>query len=94
MEERYYNCNLDVESTETENIEVAEPEGYFMGLSANNTVADVVTELYDAVFREILGDDVMDSTLGGLSRKELFRVMSKIFLQDGNRTIFKQLANS
>lgn len=89
---RTYWIDLDVESTETENIEVAEPEGYFMGLSANNTVADVVTELYDAVFREILGDDVMDSTLGGLSRKELFRVMSKIFLQDGNRTLFEQLA--
>ena len=90
--ERYYAFNCDVESTETEPFEVAESEGYFMGLSANNTVADVVTELYDAVFREILGDDVMDSTLGGLSRKELFRVMSKIFLQDGNRTIFEQLA--
>lgn len=89
--DRKYWTEFDVESTETENIEVAEPEGYFMGLSANNTVADVVTELYDAVFREILGDDVMDSTLGGLSRKELFRVMSKIFLQDGNRTIFEQL---
>lgn len=84
--------DFDVESTETENIEVAEPEGYFMGLSANNTVADVVTELYDAVFREILGDDVMDSTLGGLSKKELFRIMSKIFLQDGNRILFEQLA--
>lgn len=90
--DRKYWTEFDVESTEIENIEVAEPEGYFMGLSANNTVADVVTELYDAVFREILGDDVMDSTLGGLSRKELFRVMSKIFLQDGNRTIFEQLA--
>lgn len=89
---RMYWIDLDVESTETEPFEVAEPEGYFMGLSANNTVADVVTELYDAVFREILGDDVMDSTLGGLSRKELFRVMSKIFLQDGNQTLFEQLA--
>lgn len=81
-------------STECEKIETAEPEGYFMGLSANNTVADVVTELYDAVFREILGDDIMDSALGGLSRGELFRIMAKIFLQDGNRTIFEQLANN
>ena len=89
---RTYWIDLDAESTETEPFEVAEPEGYFMGLSANNTVADVVTELYDAVFREILGDDVMDSTLGGLSRKELFRVMSKIFLQDGNRKLYEQLA--
>lgn len=82
------------ESTECEKVEMATPEneGYFMGLSANNTVADVVTELYEAMFREILGDDIMDSTLGGFSRGELFRVMAKIFLQDGNKRIYEQLA--
>lgn len=90
--DRKYWIDFDVESAETENIEVAEPEGYFMGLSANNTVADVVTELYEAIFREILGDDIMDSTLGGFSRGELFRVMAKIFLQDGNKRIYEQLA--
>lgn len=81
------------ETTVWENVEVAPSESEcFMGLSANNTVSDVVTELYDAVFREILGDDIMDSTLGSFSRKELFRVMSKIYLQDGNKKICEQLA--
>lgn len=64
---------------------------YFMGLSASNTVSDVVTELYDAMFREILGDDTMDRALGSFDRKELFRVMAKIFLQDGNQKLYKQL---
>lgn len=64
---------------------------YFMGLSASNTVSDVVTELYDAMFREILGDETMDRALGSFDRKELFRVMAKIFLQDGNQKIYKQL---
>lgn len=64
---------------------------YFMGLAASNTVSDVVTELYDALFREILGDDTMDRTLGSFDRKELFRIMAKIFLQDGNQKIYKQL---
>ena len=65
---------------------------YFMGLSASNTVSDVVTELYDAMFREILGDETMDRALGSFNRQELFRVMAKIFLQDGNQKIYKQLA--
>ena len=64
---------------------------YFMGLSASNTVSDVVTELYDAMFREILGDETMDRALGSFNRQELFRVMAKIFLQDGNQKIYKQL---
>ena len=64
----------------------------FMGLGPMNTVSDFVIELYDGLFRDILGDDTMDRTLGSFDSKELFKVMSKIFLQDGNRTIFEQLA--
>lgn len=64
---------------------------YFMGLSASNTVSDVVTELYETMFREILGDETMDRALGSFDRKELFRVMAKIFLQDGNQKLYKQL---
>lgn len=64
----------------------------FMGLGPMNTVSDFVTELYDALFREILGDDTMDRALGSFDRKELFKVMSRIFLQDGNKRIYEQLA--
>ena len=65
---------------------------YFMGLSPSNTISDVVTELYDNMFREILGDDTMDRALGSFSRQELFKVMSMIFLQDGNQKIYRELA--
>ena len=75
-------------------LEVPESEGGFMGLSANNTVSDVVAELYDEMFREILGDDIMDSTLGSFSRGELFRIMSKVFLQDANKKIYDQIMNN
>lgn len=68
-------------------------EDFLMGLGAQNTVSDFVSELYDTLFREILGDDVMDRALGSFNRKELFLVMSKIFLQDGNQRIYKQLAD-
>lgn len=64
----------------------------FMGLGPMNTVSDFVSELYDGLFRDILGDDVMDRTLGSFDRKELFKVMAKIFLQDGNFKIYGQLA--
>jgi len=64
----------------------------FMGLSPMNTVSDFVTELYDGLFRDILGDDTMDRALGSFDRKELFKVMSRIFLQDGNRKLYEQLA--
>lgn len=64
----------------------------FMGLGPMNTVSDFVSELYDGLFRDILGDDVMDRTIGSFDRKELFKVMSKIFLQDGNFRIYEQLA--
>ena len=64
---------------------------FFGGLGAMNTVSDFVTELYDSLFRDILGDEVMDSPLGSFNKVELFSVMSKIFLQDGNRQLFKTL---
>lgn len=66
----------------------------FMGLGPMNTVSDFVSELYDGLFRDILGDDVMDRTLGSFDRKELFKVMAKIFLQDGNFRIYEQLAKN
>lgn len=81
------------ESTATETTEVAAPENDFMGLGPMNTVSDFVTELYDGLFRDILGDDTMDRALGSFDRKELFKVMSRIFLQDGNRKLFRQLAS-
>ena len=66
-------------------------EEFLMGLGAMNTVSDFISELYDVLFREILGDDVMDRTLGSFDKKELFLVMSKIFLQDGNQRLYKQI---
>ena len=64
----------------------------FMGLSPNNTVSDFVAELYDAMYRDILGNETMDRALGSFDRHELFKVMSRIFLQDGNYKIYEQLA--
>lgn len=66
-------------------------EEFLMGLGAMNTVSDFVSELYDTLFREILGDDIMDRALGTFSKKELFLVMSKIFLQDGNQKLYRQM---
>lgn len=67
---------------------------WLMGLGPMNTVADFVSELYDSLFRDILGGDVMDRTLGSFDKQELFRVMARIFLQDGNQVIWRQLATA
>lgn len=73
-----------------------EPEqkdpGYFEVLGPDNTVADFVSELYDSLFRDILGNEVMDAKLRSFSKDELFRVMSRIFLQDGNQKLYKEIA--
>ena len=66
--------------------------GFFEVLGPNNTVADFVSELYDSLFRDILGNDVMDSKLGSFSKDEMFRIMSKVFLQDGNQKLYKEIA--
>ena len=81
--------NLKIDCEEEQN----QSEEFLMGLGAMNTVSDFVSELYDVLFREILGDEVMDRTLGSFDKKELFLVMSKVFLQDGNQRIYKQLAD-
>lgn len=65
--------------------------GFFEALGPNNTVADFVSELYDSLFRDILGNDVMDSKLGSFSKDEMFRIMSKVFLQDGNQKLYKEM---
>lgn len=67
---------------------------WLMGLGPMNTVADFVSELYDSLFRDILGGDVMDRALGSFDKQELFRVMARIFLQDGNQVIWRQLATT
>jgi hypothetical protein len=79
--------NLKIDCEEEQNRE----DEFLMGLGAMNTVSDFVSELYDVLFREILGDDVMDRTLGSFDKKELFLVMSRIFLQDGNQKLYKQM---
>ena len=71
----------------TEMSNVTDENDFFGGLGPLNTVADFVSELYDSLFRDILGDDVMDRTLGSFDKRELFTVMAKIFLQDGNRKL-------
>lgn len=74
-----------------------EPEikeaGFFDVIGPTNTVADFVSELYDSLFRDILGDELMDRQLGSFSKDEMFRVMSKIFLQDGNEKLYKEIAD-
>ena len=90
MDSRYWNWGyytIDYDESEEKT-----SENNFMGLGPMNTVSDFVIELYDGLFREILGDDTMDRTLGSFDSKELFKVMSKIFLQDGNRKLYEQLA--
>lgn len=79
------NLHIDCEEEKTREDE------FLMGLGAMNTVSDFVSELYDVLFREILGDEVMDRTLGSFDKKELFLVMSKIFLQDGNQKLYRQM---
>lgn len=66
---------------------------WLMGLGPMNTVADFVSELYDSLFRDILGNDVMDRTLGSFDKQDLFRVMARIFLQDGNQVIMASTGN-
>jgi hypothetical protein len=56
---------------------------FFGGLGAMNTVADFVSELSDSLFRDILGNETMDRTLGSFEKEDLFRVMAKIFLNTG-----------
>ena len=92
MDMTYKENGIYETTTETEPIEVAPSECDFMGLGPMNTVSDFVSELYDALFRDILGDEIMDRPLGSFDRHELFRVMSRIFLQDGNYKIYEQLA--
>lgn len=81
----FVDCLEDFKSTEQKD------PGFFEVLGPNNTVADFVSELYDSLFRDILGNDVMDAKLGSFSKDELFRVMSKIFLQDGNQRLYKEI---
>lgn len=56
---------------------------YFGGLGPMNTVADFVSELSDSLFRDILGDEMMDKPLGSFRKEELFPVMARIFLNIG-----------
>lgn len=79
--------NLKIDCEE----EQGQGEEFLMGLGAMNTVSDFVSELYDVLFREILGDDIMDRALGSFDKKELFLVMSKIFLQDGNQKLYREM---
>lgn len=79
--------NLHIECEEEQN----QSEEFLMGLGAMNTVSDFVSELYDVLFREILGDEIMDRTLGSFDKKELFLLMSKIFLQDGNQKLYREM---
>lgn len=65
-------------------------QNFFGGLSPMNTVGDFVAELYDGLFRDILGDETMDRALGSFDSRELFKVMGQIFLQDANRKLFMQ----
>ena len=66
---------------------------YFGGLGPMNTVGDFITELYDKLFREILGDDTVDRALCSFEPKEFYEVMAKIFLQDGNQKLFSEIVN-
>lgn len=66
------------------NWKVKQPElDFFDGLGAANTVADFVSELGDSLFRDILGSETMDRTLGSFKKEELFQVMARIFLNIG-----------
>lgn len=67
---------------------------FFGGLGPANTISDFITELYEGLFRDILGDETMDRALGSFNRTELFSVMSKIFLQDGNQKLFRAYTES
>lgn len=84
MFEKFY----EKDDEQNELIEQREPEDF---LGPMNTVADFVSELYDSIFRDILGNDIMDRTLGSFSKQDLFRVMSCVFLQDGNQRLYEKL---
>lgn len=56
---------------------------FFGGLGPMNTIADFVAELNDSLFRDILGDETMDRTLGSFEQEDLFRIMARIFLNTG-----------
>ena len=73
---------------DTDNAKKPDPN-FFGGLGPKNTVADFVSELSDSLFRDILGDETMDKSLGSFDKDELFRVMAKIFLSDGFRRYAK-----
>jgi len=62
--------------------EKSDPD-FFGGLGPMNTVADFISELNDSFFRDILGDETMDRSLGSFDKDDLFRVMAQIFLNTG-----------
>jgi len=82
----WVNLNIDPEKI---SVDTEIDANYFGGLGPMNTVGDFITELYDNLFREILGDDTMDRPLASFSQSEFFTVMAKIFLQDGNQQLYK-----
>ena len=84
FEKKFY----EKDDEQNELIEQREPEDF---LGPMNTVADFISELYDSIFRDILGNDIMDRTLGSFSKQDLFRVMSCVFLQDGNQKLYEKL---
>ena len=84
FEKKFY----EKDDEQNELIEQREPEDF---LGPMNTVADFISELYDSIFRDILGNDIMDRTLGSFSKQDLFRVMSCVFLQDGNQRLYEKL---
>lgn len=83
--------NVDTEKCKQTDIEI--DANYFGGLGPMNTVGDFITELYDNLFREILGDDIVDRPLCSFEPKEFYEVMAKIFLQDGNQKLFSEIVN-
>ena len=73
------------------NVDTEIDANYFGGLGPMNTIGDFVTELYDNLFREILGEEMMDRPLCSFSAPEFYAVMAKIFLQDGNQQLYRAL---
>lgn len=65
------------------NVDTEIDANYFGGLGPMNTVGDFVTELYDNLFRQILGSDTMDRPLASFETSEFYTVMAKIFLESG-----------
>ena len=80
---------LDIKKEQLDNSE--ETKTFYEVLGPANTVADFVSELYDSLFRDILGDSIMDRSLGSFTKDELFRIMSCVFLQDANGKIYNEI---